>query len=78
MIKAKCVYAGDRYTDVDELTLGKVYDVIDHYDSCGVNTIYIMDDQGHHSSYHLKVLGRVWFVNYTEEYRNEIISDILK
>lgn len=75
MIKVKCVYTGNGYSTPEELTGGKVYDAIEYDENS--NSVSIIDDLGEIAVYYIIVLGRIWFVDVTCEYRSNVINEIL-
>lgn len=74
MRKYKCIYNGSLVGgSMRRLTIGKVYDSIDKFN----NGIHIIDDCQTPSFYFLSDDDGQWFIEVTQEYRNDIIDEIL-
>lgn len=61
------------------LTTGKVYDVIDYniYSNPNNDTVEILNDFGEEQDHYMRNDTAVYFVDFTTEYRSEIIDNIL-
>lgn len=76
MVKVK--YHNNYLFITQNLTNGKVYDVIDYGRKDNRDYIFIIDDNGNKASFYTaNILGELFFENVTEEYRDEIIDEIL-
>lgn len=79
MLKVK--YVRNSFTNAFYLTKGKIYDVIKYSDrssSTSSDGIRILDDNDHERWFYMVDDLGIWFIDYTVEYRNEQIDDILK
>ena len=71
----KCVYNGDSYSN--ELTIGKIYEVLIFSIPKTVPRIEIIKDNGESDTLYMKDSGGVWFEDITAEVRNNKINQII-